>query len=57
MCQFFVNYPDGNHERPLTEIVKQVQDKAAELVLTGKSEDTPIPPDNPRDNPRDNSQD
>ncbi|KAJ7357412.1 hypothetical protein OS493_024923 [Desmophyllum pertusum] len=34
-CQFFVNYPDGNHERPLSEIVKQAQDKAAELVLTG----------------------
>lgn len=34
-CHFFVNCPDGNHERPLTEILKQVQDKAAELVLTG----------------------
>jgi len=33
--QFFVNYPDGNHERPLTEIVRQTQDNAAELVLTG----------------------
>lgn len=34
-CQFFASYPDGSHERPLTEIVKQAQDKAAELVLTG----------------------
>ena len=35
-CQFFANFPDGIHEQPLSEIVKQIQDKAAELVLTGK---------------------
>lgn len=34
-CQFFANFPDGIHEQPLSEIVKQIQDKAAELVLTG----------------------
>lgn len=33
-CQYFVDYP-VDHERPLTEIVKQLQDKAAELLLTG----------------------
>lgn len=34
-CQFFANYPDRNRERPLSEMVKQIQNKAAELVLTG----------------------
>ncbi|XP_044162814.1 dihydroxyacetone phosphate acyltransferase-like isoform X1 [Acropora millepora] len=34
-CQYFMNFSAGNHERSLAEIMKELQDKAAELVLIG----------------------